>query len=127
MLPCHGDIAWWQSAGFIFGGLQVQSLAGVSGEFAPLELTFCANTNFSIRSTSKLLQWQVKDYGRSAESAGSRLQLNMHTLFTQRCLNGLTVLSMHSVGTCQGSEFTCILSGNACSQLSQLTESLTVN
>ena len=39
---------------------------------------------FGVRSTSMLRQWHVKDPGRSAKSAGGRLQVNTHTTLTQR-------------------------------------------
>ena len=54
----------------------------------------------SVWSTPVLLQLHVKDPGHSAESAGGRLHLHMHTSLTQRSLSRLTMpLSMHSVGT----------------------------
>ena len=59
----------------------VQVPAGAMGEFSYLWSTFCADSYFSIHSTSMLLQKHIKqkDPGHSAKSAGGRLQLNMHT------------------------------------------------
>ena len=55
---------------------------------------------FSVRSTPMSLQWQIKDSGHSAKSAGGRLHLNMHTPLMQWSQSGLTLpLSRHSVGT----------------------------
>ena len=55
---------------------------------------------FDVRSTPVLLQWHVKDPGRSAKSAGGRLHLNTHKPWAQRSRSGLTMpLSRHSVGT----------------------------
>ena len=48
-----------------------------------------------------LPQWRVKDSGHSAKSVGGRLHLNTYTPLTQRSRTGLTMLSRHSVGTCQ--------------------------
>ena len=62
--------------------------------------------------------------GHSAKSAGGRLHLNTHTPFTQQCQNGLTMLSRHSMETCQGNKVTCNSSGNTWPQLSQLAEPL---
>ena len=46
-----------------------------------------------------LPQWQVKDPGHSAKSAGGRLHISTHTPLTQRSRSGLTMpLSRHSVG-----------------------------
>ena len=50
---------------------------------------------FSVRSTPMLPQWHVKDPGHSANNAGGRLHLNMHTPLTQRSWSGLT---MHCPG-----------------------------
>ena len=38
-----------------------------------------------------LLQWHMKEPGRSANSAGGMLHLNTHTPLTQRSLSGLTM------------------------------------
>ena len=46
----------------------------------------------------------VKDPGHSAKSAGGRLHLNTHALLTQRSQSGLTLLSGHGLGTCQGNK-----------------------
>ena len=55
---------------------------------------------FGVRSIPVLPQWQVKDPGQSAKSAGGRLQLNTHTPLTHRSRSGLTMpLSRHCVGT----------------------------
>ena len=53
--------------------------AGAAGEFSSPGLTFCADSYFSIRSTPMLPQEYEKDPGHFAQSAGGRLQLNMHT------------------------------------------------
>ena len=58
---------------------RVRIPAGVAGEFSSPRSTFCADSYFSIRSTPVLPQKHVKDPGYSANSAGGRLQLNMHT------------------------------------------------
>ena len=50
-----------------------------------------------VRSTPLLLQWHVKDPRHSAKGVGGRLHLNMHTLLTQQSLNGMTMLSRHTV------------------------------
>ena len=65
-----------------------------------------------------LPQWQVKDPGHSATSAGGRLHLNMQTLMTQRSQIGLTV----PCGSLSGNELTPNLSGSISPQLSQLDE-----
>ena len=75
-----------------------------------------------VRFTPVLRQWQAKDLGRSAKSAGSWLQLNTHTPLTQRSRSGLTKLSRHSMGTYQGNELTCNSSGSARPKSSQLDE-----
>ena len=49
-----------------------------------------------------LPQWQAKDPGDSAKSAGGRLHLNTHTPLIQWNRNGFPMLSGHSVGTYQG-------------------------
>ena len=71
---------------------------------------------FSVRSTPALPQWHIKDPGHSAESAGDRLHLNIHTPLTQRSRRGLTMLSRHSVRTYKGNEFTRNSSGHNCPQ-----------
>ena len=58
---------------------RVQIPAGVVGEFSSPGSIFCADSYFSIRSTLLLPQKHVKDPGHFANSAGGRLQLNMHT------------------------------------------------
>ena len=75
-------------------------------------------TFFGIRSTPMLLQRYIKDPGHSAKSAGSKLQLNMHTFLTQRSQSVLDMPSRQSVGTHQENELTCNSSGNACPQSS---------
>ena len=52
---------------------RVRIPAGAAGELSSPGSTFCADSYFGIRSTT------LKDPGRSAKSAGGRLQLNMHT------------------------------------------------
>ena len=74
-----------------------------------------------------LLQWHVKDSSLSAKNAGGRLHLNTHTPLTQRSRSGLTILSMHSVGTLSGNKLTHNSSGNTRSQSSQLAEPLWTN
>ena len=55
-----------------------------------------------VPSTPVLPQWHVKDTGRSATSADSRLQLNTHTPLSKRSRSGLTMpLFRHSEGTYQ--------------------------
>ena len=80
--------------------------------------------SYGVHSTHVLPRWNVKVQSCSAKSAGGRLHLNMHTLLTQWRQSGITMLSMHSVGTYQGNECTCMWSGNTCSQLFQITEPL---
>ena len=58
---------------------RVQIPVGAVGEFSSPGSTFCADSNFGIRSTPVLPQWYVKDPSHSAKSAGGRLQLNSHT------------------------------------------------
>ena len=53
--------------------LQVRVPAGVVGEFSSPGSTFCVDSYFGIRSTPVLPQWQIKDPGHSAKSAGGRL------------------------------------------------------
>ena len=90
--------------------LRVQTPAGVVGEFSSPDLTFCADSLFSVGSTPVLLQWHIKDPGHSAKSAGGRFHLNTHTPLTQQVKSGLTMpLSRHSVETYQemSSHATC--------------------
>ena len=54
-------------------------VGAVRAEFSSPRSTFCADSNFGIRSTPMLPQWHVKDPSHSAKSAGGRLQLNSHT------------------------------------------------
>ena len=55
---------------------------------------------FGVGSTPVLPQWHVKDPSPSAQNAGGRLHLNMHTPLTQQSRSGLTMpLSSLSVGT----------------------------
>ena len=56
------------------------------------------------------------------QRCGGRLQLNRHTLLTQRSRSGLTMLSRRSVGINQGNELTYNSSGNTLPQSSQLAE-----
>ena len=61
--------------------LWVRIPAGAVGEFSSPGSTFCADSNFGIRSTPVIPQQHVKDPGHSAKSADSRLQLSMHTAY----------------------------------------------
>ena len=97
--------------------------AGFAGEFSSPELTFCAKS-YSVSVPPVLLQWHVKDPSDSAKSAGGRFHLNTHTPLIRRSRSGLTMLSRHSVGTCQGNKLTCSSSGNTQPQSSQLAEPL---
>ena len=79
--------------------LRVRIPAGAAGEFSS-RANFVSLLLFGVRSKLVLLLWHVKDPGHSAQSAGGRLHLNMHTLLIQRRRSGLTMpLSRHSVGT----------------------------
>ena len=62
----------------------------------------------------------LKDPGQSARSVGGRLQLDSRTPLVQQNWSQLTVLSRHSVGTCEGNKLTCNLSVTACPLFSQL-------
>ena len=64
---------------------------------------------FGVRSTPVLPQWHVKDPGRSAKSASSRLHLNTHTPLTQRSRRVLTILLSRHCGNLSGtsSHTTC--------------------
>ena len=105
--------------------LRVQILAGAGGEFSSPESTLCANSLFSVCSTSMLPQWHLKDPSHSAKSAGGRLHLNMHTPLTQRSRSGLTMLlSRHSVGTYQETSSHVAARQGTLGQSSQLTEPL---
>ena len=46
--------------------------------FSPGSIIFCADFHFCLRSNPVLPQWDVKDLGHSAKSAGGRLQLNTY-------------------------------------------------
>ena len=91
--------------------LRVPIPAGAAGEFFSPQLTLPADL-IPCSFHPVLPQWQVKDPGHSAKSAGGRLHLNTYTPLTQRGRNGLTMpLCRHSVGsypersshaTCQG-------------------------
>ena len=70
------------------------------------------------------LRTLVKDPGQSARSVGGRLQLDSRTPLVQQNWSQLTVLSRHSVGTCEGNKLTCNLSVTACPLFSQLAEPL---
>ena len=100
------------------GRLWVQHLAKAAGKFSSAELTLSADT-FSIRSPPMLRLWHVKDSGHSAKSARGRLHVNAHTPMTQQSRSGQTVMSRYSVGSYQGNELTCSLSGKACPQLAE--------
>ena len=80
---------------------------------------------FSVRSTSMLPRWHVKDFSQSAKSAGDRVHLNTHTPLTQWSQSGLTMpLSRHSVGTYQENKFAHNSSTNTHRQSSQLAKPL---
>ena len=69
-----------------------------------------------------------KDSGHSAESAGGRLHLNMHTPLTQRSRSGLTMpLSRHSVWDLSGNKLAHNSSGKAWSLSSRLAEPLWID
>ena len=70
-----------------------------------------------------LLLWHIKDPSFCQKRKWQKY-LNMPTSLTQQSWSGLTMLSMHSVGTSQGKEATCNLSGNTWPQSSQLAEPL---
>ena len=55
--------------------LRVRIPAGAAGEFSSPEITFCADSYSVPVPTPVLLQWNVKDPGHSAKSAGGRLHL----------------------------------------------------
>ena len=89
--------------------LRVRTPTEAAEEFSTPELTFCADfySVHSVRSVPPHVpQWHVKDPGHSAKSACGRLQLNTHTPWFQRSRNGLTILSTHSVGTCEENAIT---------------------
>ena len=67
----------------MIGRLQVRVPAEAAGEFSSPELTLCAGSYFSVRSTPLLQQWHVIDAGHAVESAVSRLHLKTHTLLTK--------------------------------------------
>ena len=46
---------------------RVQIPVGAAGEFSSPGSTFCADSNFGIRSTPVLPQWHVKDPSHSAK------------------------------------------------------------
>ena len=59
---------------------RVRIPAGTEGQFSSPRSTFCADSYFGIPSTPVLpRQYDVKDPGHSAKSAGGRLHLNTHT------------------------------------------------
>ena len=83
-------------------GLRVRIPAGAAGEFSSPGSTLCADSYSVSVPTPVLPPWRVKDPGHSAKSAGGRLDLNMHTPWTQRSSSGLTMpLFRYSVGTYQ--------------------------
>ena len=71
-----------------------------------------------------LLQWHVKDPGRSAKSVGGGLHLNMNTPLTQRSRSGLIMPLSRLCGNSSGKELTHNSSGNTRSQSSLLAEPL---
>ena len=116
-------IAHWQSARLKVKRLQVQIPAGAAGKFSTPKLTFYADF-YLVFVPPLLLQWHIKDTSKSAKRAIGRLHLKKHTLLIQQSQSGLTMLSTHSVGTYQGNELICNLSGNTWPQSSQLAEPL---
>ena len=72
-----------------------------------------------VYSTSMFPQWHI-----TAKSASGRLHLKTHTPSTYCNQRGLTVLSRHSLETCQWNKLTCNSLGNARHQLFQLSEPL---
>ena len=75
---------------------RIQILAEVAGEFSSQEVTLRADSNLVSVPPPLLPEWQVKDLGHSARSAGGRLPLNMHTPLTQQSYT--MPLCRHSVG-----------------------------
>ena len=98
--------------------MRVRIPTGAAGESSSPGDSFC------IRSLPVLPQWHIKGLGHSAKSAGRRLHINRHAPLTQRNRSGLTMLSRHSVRTCQGNKVTRNSSGKTRLQLSQLDEPL---
>ena len=78
--------------------LRVQIPAEAAEEFTSQELTFCADS-YSVSVPTCVTAMARKKPGHSSKSAGGRLRLNTHTPLAQRSQCGLTMLSMHSVGT----------------------------
>ena len=66
-----------QSAGLVIQRSRVQFTVWAAGEFSFPGPTFCADSYFGTRFTSVLPQYQIKDPGHSAKSAGGRLH-RMH-------------------------------------------------
>ena len=64
-----------KSAGLVIERLRVRIPAGAAGEFSSPWLTLRADS-YSVSVPPVLLQWNVKDLGHSAKSAGGRLHLN---------------------------------------------------
>ena len=82
----------------------------------------CADL-FSVRSTSVLPQWHVKEQDHSAKSSGGRFHLNTHSPVTKRSRSGLTTpLSRHSVGTYPETSSHVTCQGRFMPQSSKLVE-----
>ena len=94
------SLSWW-TVGLVIGRPRFRYPAGAAGEFSPPELTLCA-ASYSVSVPPPVLpQWHLKHPGHSATNAGGRLELNTHTPLTLRNRSGMTMLSRHSMGTCQ--------------------------
>ena len=80
--------------------LEVRIPTGAAGEFSSPELTLCADSCSVSVPPLCYHSGTQKTPGRSAKSAGGRLQLNTHTPLTQRSRSGMTMpLSWHRVET----------------------------
>ena len=117
-------IACWQTAGLVIKEFRVRPPAGTAGEFSSPELTFCAGS-YSVVSVPHCVTAVTHERSRSFyKSAGGVLHLKTLTPLTKRSWSGLTMLSIHSVGTYQGNEVTRNSLGYRCPQSSQLAEPL---
>ena len=74
-----GIAQWYMSTRLVIERSWVRIPAGAVREFSSPGSTFCADSDFGIRSTPVLPQYHLKDPSHSAKSAGGRLQLNTHT------------------------------------------------
>ena len=80
--------------------LRVQISAGAAGKNFFSRINVVSRRLFGVRSTLVLPQWHIKGPGHSTKSAGGRLHLNTHALWTQRSRSGPTMLlSRHSADT----------------------------